>query len=135
MRVIILLFLIIFQLSASEVIWHKSYKDALESSKQNNKLVFVFITSSECLWCKRFKKTTLREAEIVKRMNSEYNSVELTKDVDEYPKKLKAAVLPMYYFLDSDENIIDYSRGYWDKTDFNFVLDDVQKRLKKQRKK
>ena len=135
MRVVILLFCIIFQLSASEVIWHKSYKDALESSKQENKLVFAFITSSDCQWCEKFKKTTLRDSDIVKRMNREYSSVELTRDVDEYPKKLKAVVVPMYYFLDSNENIIDYSRGYWDKTDFNFVLDDVQKRLKKQRKK
>jgi len=135
MRVLFLVFFIIVGLNASEVAWHKSYKKAVKTAKAQNKLIFVFISSTDCKWCEKFKKTTLRETEIANRINKEYASVYVTRDVDTYPAKLKAPVVPMHYFLDSDENIIDYSRGYWDKVDYNFILDDVQKRLKKQRKK
>jgi thioredoxin-related protein len=135
LKSLLLLCLVAFSLNASEVSWSKSYEEALVSAKKENKLVYVFITSVDCEWCEKFKHTTLREDKIVKRLNREYSSVEVTKGVDRYPKELKAVVAPMHYFLDADGNIVDYSRGYWDKLDFNFILDDVQKRLKKQRKK
>ena len=135
LKSLLLLSFLVFSLNASEVNWSKSYEEALASAKKENKLVYVFITTVDCEWCEKFKHSTLRESKIVKRLNKEYSSVEVTKNVDTYPKELKAVVAPMHYFLDANGNIVDYSRGYWDKLDFNFILDDVQKRLKKQRKK
>mgnify|MGYP002712209833 FL=1 len=57
------------------------------------------------------------------------------KDKDFFPSKLNAKATPMLYFLDKNENIIDYSLGYWDVADFNFILKDVQKRYLKGMKK
>ncbi|WP_373069606.1 thioredoxin family protein [Sulfurimonas sp.] len=134
MKLLILTFLLSISLLANSIEWQNNYKTALESAKKENKLLFVFITSKNCKFCKKLKETTLKNKDIVNKINKDYISVIVMKDKDYFPSKLNAKATPMIYFLDKDENIIDYSLGYWDVVDFNFILKDVKKRLDKRKK-
>lgn len=134
MKYLFLITLITTSLFSASIEWKEDYKTALKNAKQNGKLLFVFITSKDCKFCEKLKETTLKDKEIAEKINKDYVSVTVMKDRDNFPKKLNAKATPMIYFLDKDENIIDYSLGYWDTFDFNFILKDVKKRLAKRKK-
>jgi thioredoxin-related protein len=131
MKFIILLISLTLCIYADSINWEKDYGSALEKAKKENKLLFVFITSKECKFCDKLKNTTLQDKSIAHHINEKYASVIVSKEAKNYPSKLDSKATPMLYFLDRDENIIDYSLGYWDKTDFHFILKDVQKRYAK----
>jgi len=134
MKHLLLIFMLITSVFSAQVEWSKDYNTALENAKKEDKLIFVFITSKDCKFCKKLKETTLKNEDIVNKINKDYSSVIVMKDKDHFPKKLNAKATPMLYFLDKDENIIDYSLGYWNEVDFNFILKDVKKRLAKRNK-
>lgn len=134
MKLLTLTFFMCFSLYANSIDWHNNYDEALNKAKKENKLLLVFITSKNCKFCKKLKETTLKDKDIVNKINRDYISVIVMKDRDSFPNKLNAKATPMIYFLDKNENIIDYSLGYWDKVDFNFILKDVKKRLSKRKK-
>ena len=134
MRLLLLPLFFDLTLSASSIIWQKDYASAQELALKENKKIFVFISTETCTWCKKMEATTLSDPKVVKRLNSEYVSVHVDKDHSKYPEKLKAPVVPMSYFLKSDSTIVDYARGYWDTVDFNLILNDVNKRIKKMEK-
>ncbi|MDX1295860.1 MAG: thioredoxin family protein [Sulfurimonadaceae bacterium] len=135
MRLLFALMLTAVTLLAAPLTWQKDYATAQQLAKQNNKKIFVFISTEDCNWCDKLEATTLSDPDIVSRMEKEYASVHVTRGKDLYPKELKAVVVPMCYFLDSNGNIVDYARGYWDSTDFNLILNDVNKRMKKMKEK
>lgn len=118
-------------LLGGELSWEASYRSASDHAVQEQKKIFVFISDEECTWCRKLETTTLRDDAIVKRLNDGYRAVHVTRGKDAYPSELKAVVVPMCYFLTPEGNVIDYARGYWDTTDFNLILDDVEKRMKK----
>jgi thioredoxin-related protein len=80
--------------SYDQVSWANSYEEALEEAKILDKRVMVLITTQQCKWCKRLKKKTLRNKKLVERINDQYVSVQVTRDVDKYPKFLRAKVVP-----------------------------------------
>ena len=131
MKLLILTLVINISLFAGSIEWKQNYRSAIDHAKQNNKLVFVFVTSKDCKFCKKLKETTLTNDDIVNSINKDYSSVIVMKNRDTFPEKLNAKATPMLYFLDKNENIIDYSLGYWDVLDFKFILKDVQKRIAK----
>jgi thioredoxin-related protein len=141
MKYIILTLIIstsLFSVQNNELVnvdWQENYKTALNKAKNTNKLLLVFITSKDCKFCEKLKNTTLKEPEIVNKINQKYSSVIVMKDRDPFPKKLNAKATPILYFLDKNEKIIDYSVGYWDKVDFKYILKDVEKRLAKRKDK
>jgi thioredoxin-related protein len=135
MKVFLIVAFLLSSLYAGDIEWQKTYDDALNKAKEQNKLLFVFITSTDCKFCKKLKETTLKDDVIVNNINKDYASVIVFKDDGSYPAKLEAQATPMLYFLDKDENIIDYSLGYWNAFDFKFILKDVKKRLNKKDKK
>lgn len=134
MRFLLFLPLLALQLVAGGLGWQSDYQSARAKAAAEGKKIFVFISTPECTWCKKLEATTLSDPGIVKRLDAEYASVHVTRDVDTYPENLKAVVVPMCYFLTNEGNVIDYARGYWETTDFNLILNDVEKRMKKMTK-
>lgn len=132
------LFLLLFTtivLHAASIQWQPDYPTAEKMAQETGKKMFVFISTPDCTWCKKLKETTLSDPDIVARLEAEYVSLHVTRNHDTYPDELKAAVVPKCYFLTSQGSIIDYTRGYWSASDFNLILNDVNKRLKKMEKK
>jgi len=135
MKYILLILTLSFSLFANSIEWQKDYKTTLEKAQKEDKMLFVFIGSKNCKYCEKLKNTTLKNKKIITNINKKYASVFVMRDKDDYPSKLHTKATPMLYFLDKNENIIDYSLGYWDEVDFDFILKDVDKRYLKKAKK
>lgn len=132
MKKLVLLALLSLSVWGAEITWNNSYASALEKAKKEDKPLMVLITSEQCRWCRKLEATTLQDEEIVSRINSKFQAVNVIKDKSVYPKNLTAKMVPMSYFLNPKTGKILYSiPGYWDHEDYNSVLDDALSKFTK----
>jgi len=131
MRLVIFIFLSVFILSADEIEWQESYKEALKIAKTENKNVMMLISKPKCRWCKKLKFTTLEDEDIIERINDKYISVEVSRGDGTYPEVFDAPYVPMTYFITPTGKRILKVGGYWAEDSFHSWLNDAEKRLKK----
>jgi len=127
------LFSIIFlsvSLFGANLDWSNDYKQGLVDAKKENKLVYIFITSDSCKWCRKFEKTTLQDAGIKKRLYSEFITIHLSRDRDKIPKKFETAPVPRHYFTDANGNILYNSLGHRGVDCFDAFMDNAEDKLK-----
>jgi len=91
---------------------YSDYKEAFKKAKKSNKPVFILFTTSYCRWCKKLKETTLKEQEIINRLNSEFVVLLLDKNHSQYPSKYKVSAVPTVYITDKNEEIFTSIVGY-----------------------
>lgn len=116
----------------AEITWNSSYDQALLKAKKEGKPLMVLITSEQCRWCRKLEATTLQDDEVVTRINTTFQAVNVIKDKSIYPKNLSAKMVPMSYFLDPKTGKVLYSiPGYWGAEDYNSILDDALRKYKK----
>lgn len=116
----------------AEITWNSSYDEALLKAKKESKPLMVVITSEQCRWCRKLESTTLQDEEIVARINTKFQAVNVTKDKSTYPKNLTAKMVPMSYFIDPSNGKVLYSiPGYWGSEDYSSILDDALRKYKK----
>jgi len=130
MKYIISMMLLAVSLMATELKWFDNYDAALVEAKKENKLVYVFITSSTCGWCHKFEKTTLQDEGVKKRLKSEFITVHLVRDFDTVPPQFKTSPVPRHYFTNSNGKILYDTLGYRKVECFNSFMDNAQDRLK-----
>jgi uncharacterized protein YyaL (SSP411 family) len=132
MKKIFLLMMLCVWAFGVEVTWNGTYDEALAKAKKESKPLMVLITSEQCRWCRKLESTTLQDEEIVSRINSKFQAVNVTKDKSIYPKNLVAKMVPMSYFIDPSNGKVLYSiPGYWGSEDYNSILDDALLKYKK----
>ncbi|HQS66323.1 MAG TPA: thioredoxin family protein [Sulfuricurvum sp.] len=127
-------FLLMFSISVfgAEIAWNTSYDSARAKAKKESKPLMVLITSEDCRWCRKLEATTLQDEEIISRINTQFQAINVTKDKSVYPKSLTAKMVPMSYFLDPSNGKVLYSiPGYWESEDYHSVLDDALRKYKK----
>ena len=110
--------------------WGNDFKTAKVKAARESKIIYVLITTERCRWCKKMKQTTLANSSIRRRLSTLSVPVELTRNVDRYPDALKAPMVPMHYFLDTQGAVLVKFPGYWGEEDFNAFLDDVEGKMK-----
>ena len=130
MKYIISMMLLAVSLMATELKWFDNYDAALVGAKKENKLVYVFISSSQCGWCHKFEKTTLQDEGVKKRLKSEFITVHLVRDFDTVPPQFKTSPVPRHYFTNSNGKILYDTLGYRKVECFNAFMDNAQDRLK-----
>jgi thioredoxin-related protein len=91
---------------------YSNYNEAFQEAKKSNKPVFILFTTRYCRWCKKLKETTLKEQEIINRLNSEFIVILLDKNHSEYPSKYKVSAVPTVYITDKNEEIFTSIVGY-----------------------
>jgi len=129
-KILLMICLSVFPLYATELNWVDSYKDAISKAKSDKKNIMVLITTSSCRWCRKLELETLVDKSVIKRLNSDYVSLHVTRGKDEYPSFLQAPGVPTTYFLDADgKPIIKRVMGYWNVEDYLSFLDDVDYKL------
>ena len=127
-------FLLMFSISVfgAEITWNTSYDSARAKAKNESKPLMVLITSEDCRWCRKLEETTLQDEEIISRINTQFQAINVTKDKSVYPKSLTAKMVPMSYFLDPSNGKVLYSiPGYWESEDYHSILDDALRKYKK----
>lgn len=133
-KIFLLLLLASFSLHAGEIIWANSFKEALAKAKKEDKNLMVLITTESCRWCRKLESQTLTDDAVISRLNRDYVSVHLTRNVDEYPRYLNAPGVPATYFLDrTGQPIIKRVMGYWNVEDYLSYLNDVDYKLGKKK--
>ncbi|MFC2074367.1 thioredoxin family protein [Campylobacterota bacterium] len=131
-KIFILLSLGLFSLYAADLDWADSYKEAVAKAGEQNKSVMLLVTTETCRWCRKLESTTLKDEKVVTRLQRDYISVHVTRDVDDYPCHLKVKGVPTTFFLDvSGKPLIKKVIGYWNAEDYLSFLDDVDYKLGK----
>ena len=116
----------------ADIAWNTSYDSARAKAKKESKPLMVLITSEDCRWCRKLEETTLQDEEIISRINTQFQAINVTKDKSVYPKSLTAKMVPMSYFLDPSNGKVLYSiPGYWESEDYHSILDDALRKYKK----
>lgn len=96
--------------------------DALKSVKEQNKLIFVYMYSPYCTYCKQMERTTLKDEKVIEALNKYYLAVKIDGVNDTYPKFLKTRVSPTFFFLNKYGEKIERLIGSRDKNQLLFQL-------------
>ncbi|MDO8455105.1 MAG: thioredoxin family protein [Sulfurimonas sp.] len=131
MKFLIVIALFISTLFGAELEWTNDYEKALSQATKEKKQIYILITSSSCGWCRKFENTTLQNKAVLKRLKQKFVLVHVDRDMDELPEMFKIDRVPRHYFVTQKGEIIHTFMGYWSSEDFNSLLDDVDKKIKK----
>jgi len=91
---------------------YTNYEEGFKVAKTENKAVFILFSTKYCRWCNKLKETTLKNPEVITRLNQEFIVLFLDRDEDEYPSKYKVKAVPTVYFTDKNEEIFTSMVGY-----------------------
>lgn len=127
MKIIIAILLCASFLFGAKLGWSNDYKKTIALAKEQNKEVYILMTSSDCRWCRKFENTTLRDKKILEQLKSKYVVMHLDRDFDDFPKKFIVKIVPSHFFITSKEDIIYKFPGYWNVEDFTSFLKDIDK--------
>jgi len=130
MKKLLFIMLFVSTLFSASLDWTNDYKQALKDAKEQDKLVYVFITSDSCKWCKKFTNTTLQDKRIKKRLKNEFIRVHMSRDQDVIPKIFETAPVPRHYFTDAQGNILYSSLGHRGTPCFDAFMDNAQNKFK-----
>lgn len=132
MKKIFFLLILSISIFGADIRWNTSYDSARAKAKKESKPLMVLITSEDCRWCRKLEATTLQDEQIISRINTQFQAINVTKDKSIYPKSLTAKMVPMSYFLDPSNGKVLYSiPGYWESEDYHLILDDALRKYKK----
>ena len=115
MKYLIITFLVMQNLFA---IGGNSYMEGLKIAKDNNKKLLLMVTSKYCVWCNKMKRTTLKDPEVVAKMNKNFVFIEVDKNNGEYPSNLIVRGVPTFFVISSDNYLLDKFMGYQKKDRF-----------------
>ncbi|MCK5110096.1 MAG: thioredoxin family protein [Arcobacteraceae bacterium] len=113
---ILLLFGIINNLSASAIRWHGDYEKALIMAKKQNKPMMLILRKKNCEDCQKMFEITFRNQQYIKQLNENFVAVIATyEDENSYPIELFYTLdFPALFFVSQkDESfLIDPVFGY-----------------------
>lgn len=119
------LFLLFSSLNAVELNWEHNYNNALAAAKKEHKMVYLFIGADNCKHCERFKKQTLSDEDLIKKMKKDYILLYMSRDQHEIPDGFEKYGVPFHYFLTSEGKIIAEVQGSRELEGWYDVLDEV----------
>ena len=133
MRIFVFIAMFALSMLANEIEWEESFAEAKAKAQKEDKIIYALITSETCRWCRKLESTTLEEEHVVENVNNKYAAVALTRGKDKYPPCLKAPMVPMSYFLTPEGRVLYSVPGYWSKDDYLSMMEDVERKYKKQK--
>jgi thiol:disulfide interchange protein len=98
-----------------------TWDEALALAKKEKKLVFLDVYATWCGHCKKIKRTTFVNEEVVSYYNQTFVNVSLDGEQEvgaSLRKKYELRGYPALLFIDSDGNIVHQEKGYKNPEDF-----------------
>lgn len=123
---IFLLVLLSLSLFGAQIEWAEGYEEALEKAQKENKLLYVYISSTSCPWCAKFQREVLTDSNAIKEIQKDYIPVHLMKEMDDIPEGYSAKVIPRHYFSEANGKVFYTFAGYYDSADFIDTLKDIK---------
>jgi len=124
--ILLSILLFISTLDAAELNWEHNYNNALATAKKEKKMVYLFIGADNCRHCDRFKKQTLSNKELIKKMKKEYVLLYMSRDQHNIPDGFEKYGVPMHYFLTAEAKIIAVIQGSRELEGWYDVLDEIE---------
>jgi len=88
---------------------HLAWQDAVKTQRP----LLVFITMDDCLYCKKMKKSTLQDEQVVDDLRSQFVPVALNaKDAPELMERLKIKSFPTTIVVEINGDVVDAITGY-----------------------
>jgi thioredoxin-related protein len=130
------IFIILFftTLLCGSVDWQTNYHSALNKAQDENKRIYLLIVSDDCRWCRKFKKITLKDKKILKKLDEKYILLILNRDKNYIPNKFKTSPIPRHYFLTSNGEIVYPIVGYRDVEMFSDFIKNANDRYERRDK-
>lgn len=98
-----------------------TFKEALAASKEENKPIFIDSYTANCRYCKKMDRTTFRNREVVKYLNSNFITVKMNMRSQEglaLKREYEINALPTLLFVDSDGESLVRINGFIDTKTF-----------------
>jgi len=118
----------------NEIKW-QTLQDGMNLAKKENKPLYVFIFSSHCGWCRKFKQNTLSNSDIINTLSEKFISAKLNTSSNQKQefngKKATQRQLasmfgirgvPTSVFMDSEGKVITKIPGYAPPETFGNIL-------------
>ena len=108
--------------------FYTSLDRGLEKANESDKLVFVYLRSESCGWCKKFEAESFNDIRVIKILNENFELVALdTVKQRELATSLKVRATPTELFLKPDGIEIKDARipGYVDADTFLILLNKI----------
>jgi len=125
MKLFIFMILFFSTLQGLELNWLNSYNTALKQAQREHKGVYLFVGADNCRWCERFKKLTLSDDYVIKKLKEDYVLLYMSRDRDKIPSKFVVRGVPRHYFLTSEGCVIHADRGSREVAGFLELLEEV----------
>ncbi|MBC8441007.1 MAG: thioredoxin family protein [Deltaproteobacteria bacterium] len=91
------------------------YAQGMDLAKSQNKHVFLYFHADWCTYCAKLKKTTFRDAAVLKYLKDNFISIAVDTDKNQgMAKQWKVRGLPTLWFLKPDNSKISSIPGYVD---------------------
>lgn len=125
MKLLIFIALLLSTLYGSDLDWLHDYDAALKQAKKEKKSVYLFIGADVCVWCDKFKKMTLSDKSVMKKLREDYILLYMSRDRHKIPSRFIVKGVPRHYFLTSEGKVIHEDRGSREIDGFMGMLDEV----------
>lgn len=102
-----------------------SYAAVMAKAKKDNKIALFMLEGNGCPWCIKMKRDTLNSPEILKELEKDFVVGIAKKDEDTtYPEYLRPSFIPVVYFLNHEEEVINESVGFKKAV---YFMDDIER--------
>jgi thioredoxin-related protein len=128
-----LLTLLFLSISLFADVKFKKYDDALKEAQKDNKLIALTVVSTNCPWCHKLLKETLKDKTVESIINKDFVYVLINKDTTPLPSGITAPMVPVTFFLDKTGQKLTSKPtvGFWEAEDFVSYMNDALKKAKK----
>lgn len=110
--------------SADNIIWRRSYGEALKEAREQRRPLLVKVSSRFCIHCTRMQANTLSNQQVVDEVSENFVALELDAEADrELVSKLRVSIYPTTIVVDpSDRKILSRIPGYQDSIQYTTRL-------------
>jgi thioredoxin-related protein len=95
-----------------------TYTQAFSQAKEEGKILVIFITATNCRYCRKIEDETLSKENVKEELGKNFVLFSINEDEEELPLGLQEGMTPNFVFVDDDENIIDIAPGMRSPSEF-----------------
>ncbi len=93
--------------------WERDVRIAWQSAVATDRPLLLFLTMDDCIYCKKMKKTTLRDRQVVRDLHRQFVSVALNvKDAPDLVKRLKVKAFPTTVIIETNGDVVESISGF-----------------------
>ena len=113
---------------AAEVNYLRNYDMAIKTAKEQHKLVMLVVVADYCPWCKKFERKTLKDSDVIAKVNENFVSIVIDKykDKGKYPEEFLTPVIPAVFFIEpKEQKVLTKTVAYMKPDEFITNMNDA----------